>query len=44
VSAIRGLFEDAFPKKKSLNCTIPEFVKSKVGSFFNTNGAEGTMV
>jgi len=31
------------PRKKSLNWTIPELVNNKVGSFFRTIGADGTI-
>ncbi len=33
----------ACPKKYSLNGAIPEFTNIKVGSFFSTIGADGTM-
>ncbi len=32
------------PKKLSLNCTIPELVKSSVGSFLSTKGADGIIL
>jgi hypothetical protein len=31
------------PRKKSLNCAMPELVNIRVGSFLTTKGAEGTM-
>ena len=36
-------FDFLFPRKKSLNWFIPAFVNNKVGSFFTTIGAEGTI-
>src|SRR5690625_4210735 len=44
VSAIRLCFTGLFPKKYSLNGTIPALVNIKVGSPFNTIGADGTIV
>ena len=34
----------SWPRKTSLNCTIPELVKSSVGSLPGTSGVDGTIV
>lgn len=44
VSVTRVCFGTEFPKKYSLNWFIPALVNNKLGSFFITIGADGTML
>ncbi|MNE51250.1 hypothetical protein D3C80_1458700 [compost metagenome] len=44
VSATRGNLTGETPKKISLKGAIPELTNINVGSFFTTNGAEGTIL